>query len=58
MSVMTEEVTVIMRMMSVVMYVLIVTAAWQSETIPLVGIKYTQILFMYIYMIKMKNNSL
>lgn len=33
------------------------SAAWQSEMNPPVGLKYTQILFMYIYMKKMKNNN-
>lgn len=40
---------------------MIVPAAWQSERIPLVGVKLKknkiQILFMYIYMVRMKNSK-
>lgn len=42
---------------------MIVPAAWQSEMIPLVGVKFKkkkkkiQILFMYIYMVRMKNGK-
>lgn len=40
---------------------MIVPAAWQSEMIPLVGVKLKkkkiQILFMYIYMVRMKNSK-
>lgn len=40
---------------------MIVPAAWQSEMISLVGVKLKkikiQILFMYIYMIRMKNGK-
>lgn len=43
---------------------MIVLAAWQSEMIPLVGVKFKkkkksiQILFMYIYMIRMEKHQI
>lgn len=57
MSVMMVEtvMTVIIMMMCMKM---IVAAACHSEMIPPVGITYIQILFMYIYIMKVKNNSL
>ena len=53
---MVETMTTVLMMMMCMK--IIVAAACQSEMIPPVGITYIQILFMYIYIMKVKNNSL
>lgn len=54
-SVMMVEIVMTIMMMMMMMSLMMPTAAWRSEMIPPVGLKYIEILFMYIYMILMKD---